>query len=140
MNVLIVGGGQVGGHVAQLLLAAGCQVTIVEPREAALARVRQDVPGACILAGSGTDPAMLEAAGVATAGVVCAVTGADETNLAIATLAKFGFGVGRVLARMNNPRNRWLFEPDLGVDLAVNQAELMAQLVVEGIISKAGQD
>ena len=45
----------------------------------------------------------------------------------------FRFGVGRVLARVNNPRNRWLFETDLGVDVAVNQAELMAHLVVEGI-------
>lgn len=133
MYVLVVGGGQIGGHVAQLLLASGCQVTIIEPREAALARVRQDSPGSLIVAGSGTDPAVLEAAGAARADVVCAVTGADETNLTIATMAKFEFGVGRVLARVNNPRNRWLLEADLGVDLAVNQAELMAQLVVEGI-------
>ena len=133
MNVLVVGGGQVGGHVAQLLLTSGCQVTIIETREAVLASVRRDVPGAVIMAGSGTDHALLEAAGAATADVVCAVTGADETNLAIATIAKFGFGVGRVLARVNNPRNRWLFETDQGVDVAVNQAELMAHLVVEGI-------
>ncbi|MBK9698271.1 MAG: TrkA family potassium uptake protein [Propionibacteriaceae bacterium] len=57
MYVLVVGGGQIGGHVAQLLLASGCQVTIIEPREAALARVRQDSPGSLIVAGSGTDPA-----------------------------------------------------------------------------------
>jgi trk system potassium uptake protein TrkA len=136
MKVLIVGGGQVGGHVAQLLLATGCQVAIVETRDQVLTRVRRDVSGALVLAGSGTDPAMLEAAGAATADVVCAVTGADEANLAVATLAKFEFGVRRVLARVNNPRNRWLFEPDLGVDVAVNQADIMAQLVVEGIESK----
>ena len=61
MYVLVVGGGQIGGHVAHLLLASGCQVTIIEPREAALARVRQDSPGSLIVAGSGTDPAVLEA-------------------------------------------------------------------------------
>lgn len=133
MKVLIVGGGQVGGHVAQLLLTSRCQVTVIETREAVLARVRRDVPDATALAGNGTDFALLEAAGAATADVVCAVTGVDETNLAIAAIAKFGFGVGRVLARVNNPRNRWLFETDLGVDVAVNQAELMAQLVVQGI-------
>ena len=133
MNIVIVGGGQVGGHVAQLLLETGCQVTIIERREAPLARLRQDVPGALIVAASGTDPAVLEAVGAGSADVLCAVTGADETNLTVATLAKFEFGVPRVLARVNNPRNRWLFETDLGVDRAVNQAELMAHLVVEGI-------
>ncbi len=133
MKILIVGGGQVGGHVAELLLATGCQVTIIEVHEDALARLRKDVPRAVILAGSGTDSAVLEGAGAGSADVLCAVTGADETNLTIATLAKFEFGVARVLARLNSPRNRWLFETDLGVDLAVNQAELMAHLVVEGI-------
>jgi trk system potassium uptake protein len=133
MNVLVVGGGQVGGHVAELLLAAGHGVTVVEPHEVALARLRRDVPGAVTVAGSGTSSVVLEAAGVESADVVCAVTRADETNLMIATLAKYEFGVDRVLARVNDPRNRWLFETDLGVDLAVNQAELMARLVVQGI-------
>lgn len=121
-----------GLRVAQLLLESGWRVTIMEPREVALARLRNDVPGASIVAARGTDPAALEAAGADSVDVVCAVTGADETNLAIATLAKFEFGVARVLARVNNPRNRWLFEADLGVDVAVNQAELMAHLVAEG--------
>lgn len=133
MKVLVAGGGMVGGHVAELLVAAGYEVTVVEPREVALARVRRDVPGAVVVAGSGTSSSVLEAAGVESADIVCAVTGADETNLMIATLAKYEFGVDRVLARVNDPRNRWLFETDLGVDLAVNQAELMARLVVEGI-------
>lgn len=133
MKVLVVGGGMVGGHVAELLVAAGYGVTVVEPREVALARLRRIVPDAAIVAGSGTSSAVLEAAGVESADIVCAVTGADETNLVIATLARYEFGVDRVLARVNDPRNRWLFETDLGVDLAVNQAELMARLVVEGI-------
>ena len=133
MKVLVVGGGQVGGHVAELLVAAGYEVTVIEPREVALARVRRDVPGAVVVAGSGTRSSVLEAAGIESADIVCAVTGADETNLMIATLAKYEFGADRVLARVNDPRNRWLFETDLGVDLAVNQAELMARLVVEGI-------
>ncbi|MFZ0531046.1 MAG: NAD-binding protein [Propionicimonas sp.] len=133
MKILIVGGGQVGGHVAELLLATGCEVTVIEWREVALARLRRGAPGAVIMPGSGTDPAVLAAAGAGSADVLCAVTGADETNLTVATLAKFEFGVARVLARVNDPRNRWLFEADLGVDLAVNQAEMMARLVVEEI-------
>lgn len=133
MNILIVGGGQIGSHVAELLLAAGFQVTVIEVREVALAKLRKVAPGAVVVAGSGTSSAVLEGAGAGSADILCAVTGADETNLTIATLAKYEFGVARVLARVNNPRNRWLFETDLGVDQVVNQAEVMAHLVVAEI-------
>ena len=133
MNIIIVGGGQIGSHVAELLLAAGFQVTVIDVRDVALATLRQVAPGAVVVRGSGTRSAVLEAAGAGSADILCAVTGADETNLVIATLAKFEFGVARVLARVNNPRNRWLFETDLGVDQVVNQGEVMARLVVAEI-------
>ena len=66
-----------------------------------------------------------------TANVVAAVTGADETNLVVCSLARFEFGVPRIIARVNNPKNAWLFTPQMGVDVALNQAELIARLVAE---------
>jgi trk system potassium uptake protein TrkA len=63
--------------------------------------------------------------------VVAAVTGEDETNLVVASLARSEFRVPRVIGRVNNPRNAWLFTPTMGVDVAVNQADLMARLIAE---------
>jgi trk system potassium uptake protein TrkA len=60
-----------------------------------------------------------------------AVTGADEVNLVASTIAKFEFGVSRVVARVNNPKNSWLYNIGMGVDVAVNQADLMAHIVIE---------
>ena len=82
MNVLVIGGGQVGGHLASLLLADGHTVTVVELRPDVAGRVRREAPGVAALVASGVDPAALEAAGVRRADIVAAVAGTDETNLA----------------------------------------------------------
>jgi len=81
--------------------------------------------------GSGSDPSVLESAGIHSADVVAAVTGADETNLAVASLSRFEFQVPRIIARVNNPKNNWLFTPEMGVDVAVNQADLIGHLIAE---------
>lgn len=83
--------------------------------------------------GSGTDPAVLEAAGIRTADMVAAVTGADETNLVITSLARFAFGVPKAVARVNNPHNTWMFIPAMGVDLALNQADVIARLIAQAV-------
>jgi trk system potassium uptake protein TrkA len=59
------------------------------------------------------------------------VTGLDETNLVITSLARFEFNVPRVIARVNNPKNAWLFKHEMGVDVALNQAEIFARLIAE---------
>jgi trk system potassium uptake protein TrkA len=59
------------------------------------------------------------------------VTGSDDTNLVVTSLARFEFNVPRVIARINNPKNAWLFTPEMGVDIALNQADILARLVVE---------
>jgi trk system potassium uptake protein TrkA len=133
MHVLIVGGGQVGSYLASLLVAGGHRVTVVEAREPALGPLRQAAPDARCLLGNGTDPDGLEAAGIRTADVVAAVTGSDETNLVITGLARFAFGVHRTVARVNNPHNTWMFTPAMGVDVALNQADVMAQLIVQAL-------
>lgn len=131
MKVLIVGGGKVGSHLATLLIAGQHQVAIIEQRPEVLARLQHDLPKARLHLGSGTDPLLLEAAGIQQTDVVAAVTGQDETNIVVATLARFAFNAPRVIARINNPKNAWMFTSQMGVDVALNQANIMAHLIAE---------
>lgn len=131
MTVIIVGGGKVGSYLATLLLAEGHRAVVIEERAEHLDALRRDLPADAVVDGSGTDPLILERAGVRAADVVAAVTGTDETNLVVASLARFEFHVSRVITRVNNPRNAWMFTPEMGVDVALNQADLMARLIEE---------
>ena len=90
-----------------------------------------EIPAESILVGDGSSPQVLESAGVLKANVLAAVTGSDETNLVVTSLARFEFNVPRVIARLNNPKNAWLFTPEMGVDVALNQADILARLVAE---------
>lgn len=131
MKVLIVGGGKVGSELAALLLASQHPVTLIEARADVVARLQKELAPAIVHQGSGTDPTLLEAVGIHQADVVAAVTGQDETNIVVATLARFAFAAPRVIARVNNPKNSWMFTPQMGVDVALNQAGLMAHLIAE---------
>jgi trk system potassium uptake protein TrkA len=131
MNVIVVGGGKLGSYLAALLLSAGHNVKLIEAFPGEMPGLRRDLPPGAILAGDGTDPAVLEAAGIRHANVVAAVTGADETNLVVTSLARFEFHVPRTIARVKNPRNAWMFTPEMGVDMALNQADLLGHLIVE---------
>ena len=131
MSVIIVGGGKVGSFLASILLAEGHRVRVIEVREEEIPRLGQELTPEAVVLGNGTDPSVLEAAGIRQADVVAAVTGADETNLVVTSLARFEFEVPRIIARVNNPKNAWMFTPEMGVDVALNQAELMAHLIAE---------
>ena len=131
MNVLIVGGGKVGTHLAKLLLAGGHEVKIIEVAPVEAERLRVDLPAHSLAIGSGTDPAVLQAAGVRKADVLAAVTGLDEANLVACSLARFEFAVPRTIARVNHPKNAWMYTAEMGVDVALNQADLMAHLIAE---------
>ncbi|MBI1880791.1 MAG: TrkA family potassium uptake protein [Chloroflexi bacterium] len=131
MNVIVVGGGKVGIRLASLLLGEEKRVKLIEIEPGRLTRLQQDLPVEVVIIDNGTDPNVLEAAGIRQAQVVAAVTGADETNLVVTNLARFEFGVPRTIARVNNPKNAWLFTPEMGVDVALNQADLMGHLIVE---------
>lgn len=135
MNVMIVGGGKVGAELARLLLAGGHMIRLLEPRPEVRTRLQHELPAQTIVGGSGTDPRVLEAAGIRTTDVVAAVTGADEVNLVVASLARFEFGVRRTIGRVNNPKNAWLFTTEMGVDVALNQAELISHLIVDDMNS-----
>jgi trk/ktr system potassium uptake protein len=130
-RVLVVGGGKVGTYLASLLLADGHHVKVIEGRREEFLRIREKLPADVHVQGNGTDPSVLEAAGIRQADVVAAVSRADETNLVITSLARFEFSVPRTIARVNNPKNAWLFTPEMGVDVALNQADLMAHLIAE---------
>jgi trk system potassium uptake protein TrkA len=131
MYVVIVGGGKVGAHLAALLLAAGHRVRVIERSAARLAALHEALPGETLVPGNGTEPAILEEAGVRDADVVAAVTGTDETNLVAMSLARFEYRVPRTIARVKDPGNGWMFTPDMGVDVAVDQADIMARLIAE---------
>ena len=131
MKVIIVGGGQVGAYLASLLSSNGHEIRIIENRENIYKNLQKELPNEMLIFGNGSDPEVMEKAGIDSADVVAAVTGADETNLVISTLAKMEFGIPKVVARVNNPKNAWLFNSTMGVDIGVNQAELISYFVVE---------
>ena len=131
MRVLIIGGGKVGTYLAERLLREKHSVLLIEMREEEKERILLDIPEENLRIGSGTDPDVLEAAGIRKANVVAAVTGSDETNLVVTTLARYEFLTPRIIARINHPKNAWLFTKEMGVDVAINQADLMDDLIAE---------
>ena len=131
MYTIIVGGGQVGAYLASLLLAEKHQIKIIDSRKDRMALLEENIPAEMLILGSGSHPTVLEAAGIHRANVVAAVTGSDETNLVVCSLARLEYKVPRVIARVNNPTNAWLYTPEMGVDVALNQADLLAHLIVE---------
>ena len=131
MKVLIIGGGKVGTYLATHLLDEKHEVMVVEQRREEMERLERELGPQHILLGNGTDPVVLESAGIRKFQVVAAVTGSDETNLVITNLSRFEFNVDRILARINNPKNAWMFTEDMGVDVAINQADLMVHLLLE---------
>lgn len=117
--------------MAERLLREKHSVLLIEMREEEKERILLDIPEENLRIGSGTDPDVLEAAGIRKANVVAAVTGSDETNLVVTTLARYEFLTPRIIARINHPKNAWLFTKEMGVDVAINQADLMADLIAE---------
>ncbi len=131
MRVLVVGGGLTGSELACLLLKEGHEVTIVERRDEVIARLQKEAPQARIVLGDGCEPTVLEQAGVRKVDVVAAVTGHDEDNLVVCLLARQEFRVRRTVGRVNNAKNEWLFTREMGVDVPVSGAHIMASLMRE---------
>lgn len=131
MNILIVGGGKVGTSLANMLDAQGHNVTLIEISDAAFNRLQRTAPGTRRVLGDGCKPQMLIEAEVEQADAVVAVTGDDEDNLVVAKLAKHEYNAPRVIARVNHPRNEWLFTSMMGVDIAVSHAAMLARIIHE---------
>lgn len=133
MNILIVGAGNVGRHLARMLVETEHTVTLIEREEDVVERARQQ-SGGRVIRGDASEPSVLEQAGIRGMDVVVAVTGEDEDNIVICNLAKFEFQVPRVVARVKNALNTWLYEPDIGVDHVVSAPFAIAQLIEEEVI------
>ncbi len=131
MRVVIAGAGSGGRSIAQELLYNNHQVLLID-KGADEASIRR-VPEANWLAADACEIDALNEAGLADCDVVVAATGDDKVNLVVSLLAKTEFGVPRTVARVNNPKNEWLFDEAWGVDVAVSTPRLMTALVEEAV-------
>jgi trk system potassium uptake protein TrkA len=131
MRVAIAGAGNVGRSIALELLENGHSVLLVEREQKAM-KV-QTVPTAEWLLGDACEIATLQTARLEECDVVVASAGDDKVNLVVSLLAKTEFGVPRVVARVNHPKNEWLFNESWGVDVSVSSPRLLAAVVEEAV-------
>lgn len=131
MRVTIAGAGAVGRSIAAELLESGHQVTLIERDPDQLDPL--EVADAEWILADACEVASLEAARLENSDVVIAATGDDKVNLVVSLLAKTEFAVRRVVARVNNPRNEWLFTEAWGVDVAVSTPRMLAAMVGEAV-------
>jgi trk system potassium uptake protein TrkA len=131
MRVAIAGAGAVGRSIAQELVAGGHQVMLIERDPShfdppVVEQAEWVLADACELSS-------LEDAALETCDVVIAATGDDKVNIVVSLLAKTEFAVKRVVARVNDPNNEWLFTESWGVDVAVSTPRILAALVEEAV-------
>ncbi len=131
MRVAIAGAGNVGRSIASEILDNGHEVLLIEREPRAMkvdtvSRAEWMLADACELE-------TLVQAGLHTCQVMVAATGDDKVNLVVSLLAKTEFGVDRVVARVNHPKNEWLFNESWGVDVSVSSPRLLAAVVEEAV-------
>ena len=122
MRIAIAGAGNVGRSIATELVDNGHQVMLIER-----------VPAAEWILADACELSSLQEADLSSCDVVVAATGDDKVNVVVSLLAKTEFAVGRVVARVNDPRNEWLFDENWGVDVAVSTPRMLASLVEEAV-------
>jgi trk system potassium uptake protein TrkA len=131
MRVAIAGAGAVGRSIAAELLENQHDVMLIERDLAAIEP--ETVEGAEWVNADACELSSLEEAGLQGCDVVIAATGDDKVNLVVSQLAKMEFAVRRVVARVNDPRNEWLFDESWGVDVAVSTPRMLAAVVEEAV-------
>ena len=133
MRVVVTGAGAVGRHLAADLADRGHDVTLIDQSPDVVDKAREWAPKVNVLLGDACEPWVLERAELSKAEVVVAATGDDEDNLVTSLLAKQEFAVPRVLARVNHPKNEWLFTEQWGVDAAVSPPHILTAMVEEEV-------
>ena len=131
MRVVIAGAGSVGRSIARELIDNGHELLLVEKDQSNIKPA--SVVGAEWLVADACELAQLERAGLEACEVVVAATGDDKVNLVVSLLAKTEFSVPRVVARINHPKNEWLFTEAWGVDVAVSTPRMLTALVEEAV-------
>jgi len=131
VRVVIAGAGIVGRSIARELLGNGHQVLLVDRDPKAMKL--SSVPDAEWLLADACETSSLAEARLEGADVVVAATGDDKANLVTSLLAKTEYGVPRTVARVNNPKNEWMFDEAWGVDVAVSTPRMMTALVEEAV-------
>ena len=131
MRVAIAGAGAVGRSIAGELLENGHEILLIDKAPTAISVER--VPQAEWLLADACEITSLDEAALQRCNVVIAATGDDKVNLVVSLLAKTEYGVPRVVARVNNPKNEWMFDEAWGVDVAVSTPRLMTALVEEAV-------
>src|SRR5918995_4509006 len=127
MYVIVVGAGKVGWNLGRELLEKGHEVTLIDNDRDRYLTVEQELEHN-IQYGDASELWVLERAGISRADMVIAVTGDDEDNILICQVAKEKYLVDRIIARVNNPRNRQHFEL-LGVKPYVSATDLILRLI-----------
>ncbi|BBX22260.1 potassium transporter TrkA [Mycolicibacter terrae] len=131
MKVAVAGAGAVGRSIARELLDSDHQVTLLERNPDHIDV--EDIPDAQWHLGDACELSLLESVHLEDFDVVIAATGDDKVNVVLSLLAKTEFAVPRVVARVNDPRNEWLFTDAWGVDVAVSTPRMLASLVEEAV-------
>lgn len=131
MKIAIVGAGNVGRAIARELLENGHHVLLMDRDPKALKM--DTVPEAEWLLADACEISSLDNAKLSGCQVLVAATGDDKVNLVCSLLAKTEYGVPRVVARINHPKNEWLFDASWGVDVAVSTPRIISALVEEAV-------
>jgi trk system potassium uptake protein TrkA len=131
MLVIIAGGGRTGSQLAKLLLNQEYEVRVIEDRKDVLSRIHRELPTEAIFEGDPDDLTTLELAGIREAQVLAACTTSDQQNLVLCYIARQYYNVPRTIGRVNDPRNASLFDQIFCVDVALNQADILAKLIEE---------
>ena len=132
MRVVIAGAGSVGRSIAIELLDVGHDVTLIDKHPTAIRS--EELPRATWLLADACELSSLAEARVDEADVVVAATGDDKANLVVSLLARTEYGVPRTVARVNNPKNEWMFDETWGVDVAVSTPRIMTAMVEEAVV------
>jgi trk system potassium uptake protein len=125
--VIIAGAGKVGWNLARELIEKEHEVTLLENERRRYLVVEQELEHA-VQYGDASELWVLERAGIQRADLVVAVTGDDEDNILICQMARDKYGVERIVARVNNPRNLDHFK-ELGIEPAVSATDLILRLI-----------
>jgi len=133
MFILIAGGGKLGASLATMLREAHHEVTVIEQDAGRIQQITEEHPDITVVHGDACEPVILETADISRADAIAAATGDDEDNLVVCLLGRREYDVNLTIARVNDPRNEWLFDKRFGVDVAISDTRTIARLLNDEI-------